>query len=162
LVSHFTKIALRDIARKILREKPADPRRPVLERYLADGNFPALAQLTGVKVIHISERDTQVTDRPRQVNEFVNTWSIEGFREEGIAPAEMGCGTHERRLPAMAHIHQYGPCNQICLAQMGIKTWVRSWVPSGEIIGMVVRHGEAFTISDHLTVWDNGRPIYRP
>ena len=27
---------------------------------------------------------------------------------------------------------------------------------------MVVRHGEAFTISDRLTVWENGKAIYRP
>ena len=27
---------------------------------------------------------------------------------------------------------------------------------------MVVRHGEAFTISDRLTVWEDGKPIYRP
>ena len=60
--------------------------------------------------------------RDPQVNEFVNTWSIEGFREEGVAPAEMGWGTHERRLPAGAHAHAHSPCNQICLARMGIKT----------------------------------------
>jgi homospermidine synthase len=45
---------------------------------------------------------------------------------------------------------------------MGINTWVRSWIPNEEIIGMVVRHGEAFSISDHLTVWRNGKPVYRP
>src|SRR5690606_36469121 len=28
--------------------------------------------------------------------------------------------------------------------------------------GMVVRHGEAFTISDALTVWENGKAVYRP
>jgi homospermidine synthase len=162
LVSHFVKMALRDITHKLLKDKPDDSRRPALERSLAAGEFARLAQLTGVKVIHISERDTQVTDRPKEVNEFVNTWSIEGFREEGVAPAEMGWGTHERRLPADAHAHGFGPCNQICLANMGVKTWVRSWVPSGEITGMVVRHGEAFTISDHLTVWDGKRPAYRP
>jgi homospermidine synthase len=162
LVSHFTKIALRDIARKIIREKPDDPRRDALERHLYEGDFARLAMLTGTKVIHVSERDTQVTNRPKQVNEFVNTWSIEGFREEGIAPAEMGWGTHERRLPPHAQTHAYGPGNQICLAQMGVKTWVRSWVPSGEITGMVVRHGEAFTISDHLTVWQGRTPVYRP
>jgi homospermidine synthase len=162
LVSHFTKVALRDVTRKLVREKPDDPRRPALEKYLAVRDFARLAMLTGTKVIHISERDTQLTDRPKEVNEFVNTWSIEGFREEGIAPAEMGWGTHERRLPPNSHVHQRGPCNQICLAQMGVKTWVRSWVPSGEIIGMVVRHGEAFTISDHLTVWENGEALYRP
>ena len=27
---------------------------------------------------------------------------------------------------------------------------------------MVVRHGEAFSISDYLTVWKNGKAIYRP
>jgi homospermidine synthase len=27
---------------------------------------------------------------------------------------------------------------------------------------MVVRHGEAFTISDKLTVWENGQAVYRP
>ena len=43
-----------------------------------------------------------------------------------------------------------------------MKTWVRSWVPSGEITGMVIRHGEAFTISNYLTVWENGKPVYRP
>ena len=45
---------------------------------------------------------------------------------------------------------------------MGINTWVRSWVPDYCIRGMVVRHGEAFTISDRLTVWEDGRAVYRP
>src|SRR3989304_2881111 len=88
LVSHFTKHALLGIAEKILKEKPGDPRRPRFEKALADKNFAKLAQLSGVKVIHISERDTQITDKPKRVNEFVNTWSIEGFFEEGVAPAE--------------------------------------------------------------------------
>jgi len=35
-------------------------------------------------------------------------------------------------------------------------------VPSGPIVGMVIRHGEAFTICDHLTVWDGDTAIYRP
>lgn len=162
LVSHWTKVALEDIAGTMLRKDVAPEKHPALERALQDADFPQLAMLTGVKVIHISERDTQIADKPKEVDEFVNTWSVEGFREEGIAPAEMGWGTHERYLPPLAHTHKYGPGNQICLAQMGINTFVRSWVPTGEIIGMVVRHGEAFTISDHLTVWDGIKPLYRP
>lgn len=162
LVSHFTKTALIDIARKILKEKPKDPRRPALERALEERNFAKLAQLEGVKTIHISERDTQITDRPKEVDEFVNTWSIEGFFEEGIAPAELGWGTHERYVPQNAFFHKEGPGNQICLTTVGMKTWVRSWVPCGEITGMVIRHGEAFSISDRLTVWENGKAVYRP
>ena len=45
---------------------------------------------------------------------------------------------------------------------MGIDTQVVSWVPDYCIRGMVVRHGEAFTISDKLTVWEGDKAIYRP
>jgi homospermidine synthase len=164
LVSHWTKVALLDIAEAILRtRRPAKARKAALEAALGAGDFAQLAMLTGVKVLHISERDTQIADRPKEVDEFVNTWSIEGFREEGVAPAELGWGTHERSLPGGAHTFDYGPCSQICLAQPGMQTWVRSWVPlGGEIRGMVIRHGEALTITEHLTVWDDDKPIYRP
>ena len=121
-----------------------------------EGSFARLSQATGTKVIHISERDTQVSSQPKAVDEFVNTWSIEGFYEEGTAPAELGWGTHERRLPKHAHTPIGGPGNQIFLAQPGIRTFVHSWVPAGgPIIGMVVRHAESFTISDYLTVWED-------
>ncbi len=170
LVSHFTKIALEDIVKKIVGEgfkpsptKPIDRRIKILKEALDKKNYPMLAMISGVKVIHISERDTQITDKPKELDEFVNTWSIEGFFEEGIAPAEMGWGTHEKNIPKGACFHKIGPKNQICLESMGVNTWVRSWVPDCEIIGMVIRHGEAFGISDRLTVWNNkGKVIYRP
>ncbi len=60
------------------------------------------------------------------MNEFVNTWSVEGFREEGTTTAEMGWGTHEKELPAFAFEHADGPRSQICLARMGINTFVAS------------------------------------
>ncbi|GAI32644.1 unnamed protein product, partial [marine sediment metagenome] len=162
LVSHFTKYALIDMAKKILKEKPDDSRKEQLKQALKDKNFARLAQLEDVKTIHISERDTQITNKPKEVNEFVNTWSIEGFFEKGVAPTELGWGTHERYIPQSAFFHQVGPGNQICLTTIGMKTWVRSWVPCGEITGMVIRHGEAFSISDRLTVWENGKAVYRP
>lgn len=163
LVSHFTKLALIDIARRLLVEKPSDRRRKKLETALANGAFNTLAQTLGVKVIHISERDTQVSYLPRKGSEFVNTWSVEGFYEEGIAPAEMGWGTHERALPEDAWQHDDGPRNQICLERFGMNTFVRSRVPSSEIVGMVIRHGEAFSISEYLSVFDDaGRAAYRP
>ncbi|HZY06703.1 MAG TPA: saccharopine dehydrogenase C-terminal domain-containing protein [Ilumatobacteraceae bacterium] len=163
LVSHFTKQALTEIVTAMLAGgRAADP--AALEQALADEDYAMLAMLSGTKVIHISERDTQISDVPKAVDEFVNTWSVDGFYEEGIAPAELGWGTHEKRLPPNGHVHHgYGPCNQICIAKPGMETWVRSWVPAGEIRGMVIRHGEALTISDHLTVWGaDGNARYRP
>lgn len=163
LVSHFTKQGLIDIGQRIIAEKPRDPRVGAIEDALSSGAYNRLAQLVGLKVIHVSERDTQVTGRPKQLNEFVNTWCVEGFYEEAIAPAELGWGTHEQALPPDARMHHSGPRNEICLARFGMNTFVRSCVPSGEIEGMVIRHGEAFSISEALTVHgEDGTPVYRP
>jgi homospermidine synthase len=163
LISHFTKQGLLDIGKRMLADKKvAGKAAEQIQQLMADQKFNHLAMKLGVKVIHCSERDTQITDKPKEVDEFVNTWSVEGFREEGTTTAEMGWGTHEKSLPPLAYEHKTGPRNQICLARMGINTWVVSWVPDYCIRGMVVRHGEAFTISDKLTVWKNGKAIYRP
>jgi homospermidine synthase len=163
LISHFTKQGLLDIGKKVLKDKKATgAAAEELQQLMKDQAWNRLAWKLGVKVIHCSERDTQITDVPKQVDEFVNTWSVEGFREEGTTTAELGWGTHEKELPALALEHQEGPRNQICLARMGINTWVVSWVPDYCIHGMVVRHGEAFTISDKLTVWEGGKAVYRP
>jgi len=164
LISHFTKHALLEIADRALAEKKFS--RPQAERIAHHAKaleFNHLAHQLGVKVIHCSERDTQITNQPKQVNEFVNTWSVEGFREEGTTTAELGWGTHEKELPPFAYEHSDGPKSQICLARMGINTFVASWVPPDHnIVGMIVRHGEAFTITEKLTVWEDGKAIYRP
>ncbi len=163
LVSHFTKQALSEIAEAVLRDGLLPERRDAIIEALSTQRFNVLAQLLDVKSIHIAERDTQISDRPKEVGEFVNTWSVDGFYEEGVAPAEMGWGTHEKALPPLGRTHEgEGPRNQICLAKMAHKTLVRSTVPSGPIVGMVIRHGEAFTICDHLTVWDGDTAVYRP
>jgi homospermidine synthase len=163
LISHFTKKGIVDIAEKAMRDKTTTKKESGrIEKLLRGRLYPNLAQELGIKVIHCSERDTQIANKPKEVDEFVGTWSIEGLREEGVSPAEMGWGTHEKALPPLANIPPYGPKNQIFLSQMGINTWVRSWVPHQEIVGMVIRHGEAFSISDRLTVWKNGKAVYRP
>jgi homospermidine synthase len=167
LVSHFVKQALDDITDAWMAQPlPSDPAEAARRELAADAqtrrDWARLAQALQVQVIHISERDTQVSRDPKRENEFVNTWSVEGFYEEGVAPAEMGWGTHERTLPPAAQVHLTGPLNQICMAHPGFRTQVRSWVPCGEIVGMVIRHGEAYSISDVLTVTEHGLPVYRP
>jgi homospermidine synthase len=163
LVSHFTKQALVEIAEAVLRDGLLVERRAGVVAALEAERYAELARLLDVRTIHVAERDTQITDQPKQVGEFVNTWSVDGFYEEGVAPAELGWGTHEKTLPRLGLTHTGdGPLNQICFAQMAHKTLVHSRVPSGPIMGMVIRHGEAFTICDHLTVWEEGVAVYRP
>jgi homospermidine synthase len=164
LISHFTKQGLLDIAQRALADKKfTGAQAERIAQHAKDLAFNHLAHQLGVKVIHCSERDTQITNQPKQVEEFVNTWSVEGFREEGTTTAELGWGTHEKELPSFAFEHGEGPKSQICLARMGMNTFVASWVPPNHhIVGMVVRHGEAFSITEKLTVVDGGKAIYRP
>lgn len=164
LISHFVKQGLLDIAKKVAAEKKAAEKELIdIQEYAEKKDFARLALALGVKVIHCSERDTQLSHVPKKPNEFVNTWSIDGLHEECIGPSELGWGTHEKRMPEEAELPPEGPMNQIFLKRSGMDTWVYSFVPPDhEIIGMVIRHGEAFTISERLTVFEDGKAVYRP
>jgi homospermidine synthase len=125
--------------------------------------WAALARKLGVKVIHIAERDTQYGAQRKQAGEFVNTWSVDGFVDEGLQPAELGWGSHEKHWPADAHRHGFGSDAAIYLARPGIATRVRSWTPlEGPYQGFLVTHAESISIADHLTLRDNGAVVYRP
>jgi len=126
-----------------------------------------LASRLGVKTIHIAERDTQVSCRPKKRGEFINTWSVDGFISEAVhQPAELGWGTHERVLPADGRTHKEGCGAAIYLERPGGTTQVRTWTPQeGPFHGFLVTHNEAISISDYYTVRDATDPsavLYRP
>ncbi len=154
LVSHFVKQALLDIA--------ADTNVDVAEPKNRE-EWASLAQSLGVKVIHIAERDTQVSSRPKEPDEFVNTWSVDGFISEGSQPAELGWGTHERHFPRDGRQHDFGRKSAIYLMQPGCATRVRTWTPeAGHFHGFLITHGESISISDFLTVKQGDKAVYRP
>lgn len=154
LVSSFVKQALVDMAADsgMLVRPPA--RRE---------DWAELARRLGIKVIHIAERDTQIGARRKRRDEFVNTWSVVGFVSEGLQPAELGWGSHERHWPRDARRHEFGCDAAIYLERPGMKTRVRSWTPlEGAYHGFLITHGESISIADHLTLRDRGRVVYRP
>ena len=154
LVSHFVKQALLNIAADSGVEH-GDP--------ATRGDWAKLAQTLGIKVIHIAERDTQVGSHPRDQDEFVNTWSVDGFVGEGCQPAELGWGSHEKNWPRDARKHDFGRGSAIYLMQPGAATRVRTWTPqAGHFHGFLITHGEAISISDYLTVKKGEQVVYRP
>jgi homospermidine synthase len=154
LVSHFVKQALTNIANDLGRNAA-----PPKDR----AGWAQLAKSLGVKVIHIAERDTQVSPNPKRVGEFVNTWSIDGFISEGSQPAELGWGSHEKTFPPDGGRHDFGPGCSIYLARPGASTRVRSWTPKeGPFHAFLITHGEAISIPDYFTVGEGGKAAYRP
>ena len=157
MVSWFVKQALVHLAQDMMLDfKEPDP-------YDREG-WATLMQKVGVKGIHIAERDTQRTKKPKPLNVFWNTWSVEGFISEGLQPAELGWGTHEKWMPANAREHDKGCKAAIYLKQPGANTRVRSWCPTpGSQYGFLVTHNESISIADFFTVRDEaGEVIYRP
>lgn len=75
-----------------------------------------LAQRLNIKAIQCAERDTQVFSHSKQRNEFVNTWSVDGFAGEGCQLSEPGWGTHEQYFPIDGDHHDYG-CDAANLSQ---------------------------------------------
>ncbi|WP_054310807.1 homospermidine synthase [Mesorhizobium sp. 1M-11] len=157
MVSWFVKQALIDLARELGLEfeTPAQHDRE---------GWAKLMKKVGVKGVHIAERDTQRTKKPKPLNVFWNTWSVEGFISEGLQPAELGWGTHEKWIPKNAKKHKKGSQAAIYLEQPGANTRVRTWVPTpGPQYGFLVTHNEAISISDFFTVRDkHGEVTYRP
>jgi homospermidine synthase len=154
LVSHFVKKAMLDIA--------AATGVKVDEPNSREG-WAALAKQLNVKVIHIAERDTQVSPVRKRVDEFVNTWSVDGFVSEGCQPCELGWGSHERHFPADGNRYDFGRGSSIFLSRPGASTRVRTWTPkAGHFHGFAITHGESISISDYLTVKDGDKVSYRP
>jgi homospermidine synthase len=156
MVSWFVKQALVNLARDAKLAGFKEPAAGDRE------GWARLARDLGVKGIHIAERDTQRARTPKPMNVFVNTWSVEGFLSEGMQPAELGWGTHEKWMPDNAGT--LGPDAQaVFLQQPGANTRVRSWCPTpGAQYGFLVTHNESISISDYFTVRESGKVTYRP
>ena len=136
-------------------ETPAPADRDGWSRYM---------QSVGVKGIHIAERDTQRVTNPKPVDTFWNTWSVDGFISEGLQPAELGWGTHEKWMPENARRFADPESPAIYLESPGAETRVRTWCPTlGEQYGFLVTHNESLSISDFYSVRDeNGELVFRP
>ena len=154
MVSWFVKQALLDIAQ--------DTRLKVKEPASRE-DWAKLAQKLGVKGIHVAERDTQRAKNPKPVDMFVNTWSVDGFISEGLQPAELGWGSHEKKLPPEGRKYSFGSKAAIYLERPGADTRVRSWVPAvGPQFAYLVTHNEAISLADYFTVKKGAKVLYRP
>lgn len=153
-ISHILKEAILNVAKDTgyKTEMPA-----------SQEEWARLAQALEIKVIHIAERDTQMSPAPKRMGEFINTWSIDGFFSEGSQPSEMGWGTHEKELPNGGKRHEFGCGSAIYLEQPGFLTKVRSWTPTAEAQhGWIITHNESISIADFFTVKDGDKVSYRP
>jgi homospermidine synthase len=154
MVSWFVKQALLNISSDLGKPQDSPKTRE---------SWGRLMKRVGVKGIHIAERDTQRSRYPKPFDVFWNTWSVDGFISEGLQPAELGWGTHEKKLPAEGRRHTFGNGGAIYLLSPGAGTRVRSWTPTAKAQhGFLVTHNESISISDYFTLSKGRKATFRP
>lgn len=154
IVSHLVKKALLNLAMD---------QHPCFNMPTTQTEWALLAQSLNIKAIHITERDTQLSSIRKMPNEFVNTWSIDGLVGEGLQPAELGWGTHEKYFPNDASQHDFGSQAAIYLKKPGLAVKMRTWLPlAGPQIGFLITHNEAISLAQYLSVGEGEKPDYRP
>jgi homospermidine synthase len=148
MVNHFAKRALIHVAEKILNDQ-------TLPQPTTQFEWATLAKSVGLKTIHISERDTQTPKFAKEVDEFVNTWSVDGFISKSLQPSELAWGTHEQHWPHDAHRYDWGCKSAIWLNQPGCMTKVRSWTPDhGPMHAWLITHNESISMGDWFHRFD--------
>ncbi|MGE1172685.1 saccharopine dehydrogenase C-terminal domain-containing protein [Pseudomonas sp. BW7P1] len=118
-------------------------------------DWAGLSRQLGIRVIQISERDTQFANVERSSGHFVCTWSVDGLITECLQPAEMGWGSHETQVPEGATLNGYA----LALKEQGREIRVKSWSPNClDFTGYLLTHNESLSIAEYLTLGDAYRP----
>ena len=104
LISHFTKQALLDIAQQGLADKKfVGAQAERIAQHARDRAFNHLAHQLGVKVIHCSERDTQITNQPNWTAPLFRGIDVSNCSDRhNIAAAGLGSLSRNARLDAIS------------------------------------------------------------
>ena len=125
-----------------------------------------LSHLMELRTIHISEKDSQITNNPKRFNEYLNTWASNknSWYDEAFSYVEVSWGSHEKNIYDNMIESDH---NQMIINQEGCNYFARTYVPSTpRMLGMMIRHEECYTISKYLSIKDKYTPscyyIYHP
>jgi len=128
-------------------------------------SYADLANKMGLRVVHISEKDSQITNKPKNINEYVNTWSSDAISwyDEAFSFLEISWGTHEKKLPLNIN-KELSNEYQLILNGEGFNSYAYSYTPLNKnLVGMLIRHEECFTIAKKLTLRNEKNEIvYKP
>ena len=127
--------------------------------------YAYLANKLGLKVLHISERDSQITNKPKRRNEYLNTWASNAISwyDEAFSFLEISWGTHEKTIPININ-KELSNEYQLILNGEGFNSYAYSYTPiSKNLVGMLIRHEECYTIGKKLTMRNEKNEIvYKP
>lgn len=156
LVSHFVKAALEYIVTTQFK------RDRHLKELVRCGKFNELAQILGVRMIHVNDIDLQQVKEAYSENKLYNTWCVDSFWFEMLSEATINIGTHERTDDVNAYNFVDNEKGYLQFKQIAAEKRCRTYYPGGAFEGYLVPHEETVSIAKNLEVIEEGKVIYRP
>ena len=156
LVSHFVKLGIEYIINKQYKKDRN------LKKLLKENKFNEIAEILGIRMIHVNDIDLQIIRDEYSPDTLFNTWCIDSFFFEMLSTATFDMGTHEI-------INYKDECKMVDylngfveLKKLAANIQCNTYYPNGQFQGFLVPHEETITIAKALEVKENGQTIYRP
>ncbi|MBQ8659538.1 MAG: saccharopine dehydrogenase NADP-binding domain-containing protein [Bacilli bacterium] len=156
LVSHFVKAALEFVVNTQFKK---DKR---MKQLLKEAKFNVVAQLLGLRMIHVNDIDLQEIDEKFDSEKLVNTWCVDSFFFEMLSEATQNVGTHEA-VDSDAKYNLLDLKNGFLeYKNIASDLRCRTYYPNGYFEGFLVPHEETITIAKSLEVIEGDSVVYRP
>ena len=156
LVSHFVKAALELVVNTQFKK---DKR---MKQLLKEAKFNVVAQLLGLRMIHVNDIDLQEIDEKFDSEKLVNTWCVDSFFFEMLSEATQNVGTHEA-VDSDARYNLLDLKNGFLeYKNIASDLRCRTYYPNGYFEGFLVPHEETITIAKSLEVIEGDNVVYRP
>lgn len=156
LVSHFLKAGINYIINSQFKKDKQ------LNTLLREKQYNKVAQLLGIKMIHVNDIDLQEFNGEFREDVLYNTWCVDSFWFEMLSESTFNIGTHEQidyEEESKLYDKQKGYFE---FKQLAADTKCHTYYPNGEFEGYMVPHEETITIAKSLEVKEDNEIIYRP
>ena len=158
LVSHFVKAGIHYIVRT--QSKFKNDRH--IKRLLKDNKYNEVAQILGIKMIHVNDIDLQEVKGDFNEDILVSPWCVDSFWFEMLSESTFNVGTHEQ-IDYNEDSNLYDKDKGYFeFKQLAVDKKCRTYYPNGKFEGYMVPHEETITIAKSLEVKENGKITYRP
>jgi homospermidine synthase len=150
LVSHYMKFLIKRLS--------IDWNDQQALHYCHNHQYNLAAEQLGIRLIQISERDTQKSHLVTTEDIFYNTWSVVGLLDEAMDSTAVAWGSHEKDIPTNSYFDKLG---QLILPTLGYQVRTRSYEPRGGVLsGYCIPHAESYSLLQFLKTETYSPTIY--
>ena len=137
--------------------------RKKLLKYAESNKYALIAKKLGITAVEISDFDDQNIKAGIEENTLYSTWNPHSFFYEIVSSPEIFFGTEKELLAYRDKIIEYDLKDlYVSLRHTAVDNKHKSYSLCGAFYGHLTTHEEIYSIGDYLSLYKNGKLIYKP